>query len=110
MNLEVAKFSQRVMTDEVQKVEVDDMNRPILQNRCHVVRIDRAILLITGVTESRQTIVTDVARTTIVATEIAVDLGTIDANDQDEDTIRRLMQMAMAITSPVMIALQTKIN
>jgi len=110
-NLEVEEYSQRVMTDEVQKVEVDEMSRPILASHCHAVRIDRAILLlIAGVTESRQTIVTDISRTTIVAIEIAVDLATINANDQEEDKIRRLMTMAMAVTSPVMIARQTKMN
>ena len=109
MNLEVAE--QQVMTDEDQKVEVDEMNRPILESHCHAVRIDRAILLlIAGVTESRQTIVTDISRTTIVAIEIAVDLATINANDQEEDKIRRLMTMAMAVTSPVMIARQTRMN
>ena len=59
------------MTDEVQKVEVDEMNRPILASHCHAVRIDRAILLIADVTEYRQTIVTEIARTMIVVTEIA---------------------------------------
>ena len=57
------------MTDEVQKVEVDEMNRPILASHCHAVRIDRAILLIADVTEYRQTIVTKIARTTIVVIE-----------------------------------------
>ena len=54
-NLEVAEYSQRVMTDEVQKVDVGEMNRPILPSHCHAVRIDRAILLlIADVTEYRQ--------------------------------------------------------
>jgi len=105
-NLEVAEYSQRVMTDEVQNVEVDEMNRPILASHCHAVRIDRAILLlIADVTEYRQTIVTEIARTTIVVIEIAVDGTIIDAIDQDGDKSRRLIQtMAMEVTSPVMIA------
>jgi len=99
------------MTDEVQKVDVGEMNRPILPSHCHAVRIDRAVLLhIAGGTESRQTIVTEIARTMIVVIEIAVDLATIDANDQDEDKIRRLMTMTMAVTSPVTIARQTRMN
>jgi len=105
-NLEVAEYSQRVMTDEVQNVEVDEMNRPILASHCHAVRIDRAILLlIADVTEYRQTIVTEIARTTIVVIEIAVDGTIIDAIDQDGDKSRRLIQtMAMEVASPVMIA------
>ena len=113
-NLEVAEYSQRVMTDEVQKVEVDEMNRQILPSHCHVVRIDRGVLLhVVDETEYRQTIVTEIARTTIVVTEIAVDVATIDAIDQDEDKTLRLMTiqtMAMAVTSPVMIARQTRMN
>ena len=111
-NLEVAEYSQRVMTDEVQNVEVDEMNRPILASHCHAVRIDRAILLlIADVTEYRQTIVTEIARTTIVVIEIAVDGTIIDAIDQDGDKSRRLIQtMAMEVTSPVMIARQTRMN
>ena len=113
-NLEVAEYSQRVMTDEVQKVEVDEMNRPILPSHCRVARIDRGVLLhAADVTEYRQTIVTEIARTTIVVTEIAVDVATIDAIDQDEDKTLRLMTirtMAMAVTNPVMIARQTRMN
>ena len=60
------------MTDEVQKVEVDEMNRPTLPSHCRADRIVRAILLhIADVTEYRQMIVTEIARTTIVVTEIA---------------------------------------
>jgi len=70
------------MTDEVQKVEVDEMNRPTLPSRCHAVRIDRAVLL--HVTESRQTIVMEIARTTIVVIEIDEDVAIIDATDQDD--------------------------
>ena len=44
-NLEVAEYSQRVMTDEVQKVEVDEIIRQILLSHCHAVKIDRATLL-----------------------------------------------------------------
>ena len=85
-NLEVAEYSQRVMTDEVQKIEVDEMIRQILLSHCHAVKIDRAVLLhVADVTEYRRTIVTEIARTTIVVTEIAVDVATIDAIDQDED-------------------------
>ena len=101
-NLEVAKYSQQVMTDEVQKVEVDEVNRPTLPSHCRADRIVRAILLhIADVTEYRQTIVMEIARTTIVVTEIAGDVATIDAIDQDEDKTLRPMTirtMAMAAT------------
>jgi len=111
-NLEVAEYSQRVMTDEVQKVEVDEMNRAILLNRCHVVKIDHGVpLRVAGVTVYPWTIVMEIARTTIVAIEIAVNLATIDAIDQDEGMIRRLMTIQMmAVTSSVMIARQMIMN
>ena len=54
---------------------------------------------------------TEIARTTIVVIEIAVDGTIIDAIDQDGDKSRRLIQtMAMEVTSPVMIARQTRMN
>ena len=45
-------YSHLVMTDEAQKVEVDEMNRQTLPSRCHAVRIDRGMLFhVAGVTE-----------------------------------------------------------
>jgi len=74
------------MTDELQKVETDEMNHPILPSHCHVVNIDHGVLLhIADVTKYPQTIVMEIARTTIVVIEIAEDVAIIDAIDQDED-------------------------
>ena len=100
-NLEVAEYSQRVMRDEVQKVEVNAMNRQILPSHCHAVKIDRAVLLhVADVTEYRRTIVTEIARTTIVVIEIAVDVATIDAIDQDEDPVSDYVSNYRNLTAP----------
>jgi len=91
------------------------MNRPILPSHCHAVRIDRAVLLHeVDVTEYRQTIATEIARTTIVAIEIDEGVVIIDAIDQDEDRALRptmkIRTMATAMTSRVMIAFQKIMN
>ena len=101
------------MTDEVWKVEVDGINRQILLSHCHVVRIDRGVLLHTaGVVEYLQTIVTEIVQTTIVEIEIAEDVAIIDAIGQDEDKTLRLMTMirTMAVMNRVMIVRQTIMN
>jgi len=91
------------MTDEIQKVEVEEMNRAILLNRCHVVRIDRGVLLhAADVTEYPQTTVMDIVRTTIVVIEIAEGVAIIDAIGQDRDkTLRPMTIRVMALTSRV---------
>ena len=63
-------------------------------------------LHVAGMMEGRQTIVTEIAQTTIVVIEIAMDGTIIDAIDQDEDKTLRPRTMA----SPVMIARQTRMN
>ena len=109
----LAEYSQLVMTDEAQKVEVDVMNRLTLLNRCRVVRIDRDVLFHEAdvvETKCHQMIVTMTVQTMIVVTEIAVDVVIINVTDQDEDKILRpittIRTSMMAVMGPLMIVHQ----